>query len=321
MTRPDAIVDISVVVCTRNRARQLGDFLQSVVALRVPEGLSWEILIVDNGSSDDTPEVVQSFADRLPIRSTHEEQAGLSNARNRGVEVARGRYICWTDDDVVLDPEWLSAYVTAFERHPEAAYFGGRILPRLQAPVTPWFERLKDTWPLTYLLAKRDFGDEEMRLSAEGGHLPWGANFAIRTEEQRSLRYDPMLGVSPEQRRLGEESDVLVKLDASGAQGWWVPGSKVHHLIPAQRQSLKYIVQYFRSHGETLAYLEAKNDPRAGAHANGTVSSLKVRAVLHSVGFGFWHALGRRWRSIRHLRLYAIYSGAADFKSRAPPEG
>lgn len=314
MKQTNEALDVSVVVCTRNRARQLGQFLQSMAELQTPDGLAWEVLIVDNGSSDETPDVIRGFADRLPISSVREETPGLSNARNRGVDEARGAYICWTDDDVLVDPQWLAAYVDAFKRHPDAVIFGGRILPHLEAPVTPWFDELKDTWPLTNLLAKRDFGDEETPLSLANDLMPWGANYAIRAAEQRSLRYDPSLGVSPDQRRLGEEADVLFRLSLNGAKGWWVPGSKVHHLIPASRQSLEYIVQYFRSHGETLAYLDSRDDPRASGQVRGSPADLKARACSHYLGFGLWHALGRRWRSINHLRLYAIYKGAAEFK-------
>jgi len=105
---------VSVVVCTRNRADQLGEFLQSAAGLTVPPGLAWELIIVDNGSSDHTAEVVESFASQIPVRCVREDKAGLSNARNRGVDEAKGDYICWTDDDVKLDPKWLSAYVAAF---------------------------------------------------------------------------------------------------------------------------------------------------------------------------------------------------------------
>src|SRR5579864_5913338 len=120
--------EISVIICTRDRAAQLASVLATACALKVPEGLSWELCVVDNGSSDSTPQVVREFSETLPIRYIREDVPGLSNARNRGVDEARGRYICWTDDDVEIDPEWLSAYAEAFRRHPDAAVFGGRIL-------------------------------------------------------------------------------------------------------------------------------------------------------------------------------------------------
>ena len=101
-------LDVTVIICTRNRALQLASVLDSACKLIVPPGLTWEFVVVDNGSADGTADVVTRYVDRLPIRCVREETPGLSNARNRGVEAANGEYICWTDDDVVIDPEWLA---------------------------------------------------------------------------------------------------------------------------------------------------------------------------------------------------------------------
>jgi glycosyltransferase involved in cell wall biosynthesis len=146
-------IDITVLICTRNRADRLARALSSAAEMRIPQDLRWELIVVDNGSTDHTAEVVARFAARLPIRLVQESLAGLSNARNRGVSEARGRYICWTDDDVLIDPEWLASYSAAFARHPEAAVFGGRIEPLLEDPTPGWVARLADSWPLTTLLA------------------------------------------------------------------------------------------------------------------------------------------------------------------------
>ena len=117
---------VSMVVCTRNRAALLDDMLVTATRLRLPAQLDWELLVVDNGSTDSTGEVIRRYQDRLPIRHVEEPRIGISHARNRAVSEGRGRYLCWTDDDVRLDPDWLAAYLAAFERHPEAAVFGGR---------------------------------------------------------------------------------------------------------------------------------------------------------------------------------------------------
>ena len=225
--------------------------------MAVPKGLAWELCVVDNGSTDATRQTVESFAGALPVRYASEPTAGLSHARNRAVAEARGEYICWTDDDVEIDPHWLEAYAAAFDRHPEAAVFGGRILPRLEAPTPRWFSAMRHLWPLQALLAERDFGDDPKLLSFKTKVVPWGANFALRMAEQRRHPYDDKLGVSPAQRRLGEEAEVMFRILRDGAVGWWVPQAKVHHIIPARRQSWAYIYEYFVAMGETQAYLEA----------------------------------------------------------------
>lgn len=130
---------ITVVVCTRNRARQIGEFLESAAALTPPSGAAWELVLIDNGSPDGSAEAASRFADRLPLRLFREERAGLSNARNAGVAQAHGDYICWTDDDVLLDPQWLAEDARAFVAQPDVALFGGPVLPRLIGDTPDWF--------------------------------------------------------------------------------------------------------------------------------------------------------------------------------------
>lgn len=248
-------IDITAIICTRNRASQLASVLDSACQLVIPADLVWEFIVVDNGSTDGTADVVARYADRLPIRCVREETPGLSNARNRGVDEAKGEYICWTDDDVVIDPGWLSAYAAAFKRHPEAAVFGGRVIPLLEKPTPAWFEKAKYDWPLSSLLAYRDFGNETIALTFNEGLVPWGANFALRTAEQKKHHYNPELGVSPQHKRVGEETDVIYRIFKDGANGWWVPDSKVNHIIPLKRQTLRYLFDYSFLGGETFAYL------------------------------------------------------------------
>lgn len=248
-------IDITVIICTRNRASQLASVLDSACRLVVPPGLVWEFVVVDNGSTDGTADVVARYADRLPIKCVREDRAGLSNARNRGVDEAKGDYICWTDDDVVIDPGWLAAYAAAFKRHPDAAVFGGRVIPLLEKPTPDWFEQARYEWPIVSLLAYRDLGDDIIALSFKGGLTPYGANFAIRTAEQRRHLYNPELGVSPQHKRVGEETEVIYHIFKDGGNGWWVPDSKVNHIIPTKRQTLRYIFDYSFLGGETLAFV------------------------------------------------------------------
>lgn len=245
------VLDVTVVICTRNRAVQLASVLDSACRMIVPENLRWEFIVVDNGSSDGTAAVVGSYSDRLPIKCIREDRAGLSNARNCAVDAAKGKYICWTDDDVMIDPNWLSAYVDAFKYHPEAALFGGKIIPHLVKPTPIWFVLGRYDWPLAF----RDFGDTIVPLTFDGFKIPFGANYAIRVDEQKRHKYNPELGVSPMHKRVGEETDVMYRIFKDGNTGWWVPDSKVQHIIPSARQSLKFIYEYNYLVGETTGYL------------------------------------------------------------------
>lgn len=217
--------------------------------LVTPPQLEWELLVVNNNCTDDTNEVIASFSRVLPITRIFEPSPGLSHARNAAVAHASGDYIVWTDDDVFVGEQWLSAYTTAFRRHPEAAVFGG--------PIAPWFEGtppfwLVSAWPsLMNAYATRDLGPDVIPLSRAGNHLPYGANFAIKMAEQKQRRYDPRLGIMPGRALLGEETQLIVSILAAGGKGWWVPDARVRHWIPRSRQTLKYVRSYYQALGLT----------------------------------------------------------------------
>jgi glycosyltransferase involved in cell wall biosynthesis len=311
---------ITVVICTRNRAAQLRNVLESATRLRLPPDLSWELLVVDNGSSDGTAEVVRSFSSKLPIRLTREEVPGLSNARNRGVAEARGRYICWTDDDVIIDEGWLAAYAAAFKAHPDAIVFGGRITPVLEPPTPDWFARLSGFEPLASILARRDCADRPIPLDIGRGVIPWGANYAVRTAEQRQTPYDPDLGVSPLQKRLSEETDVIYRMLQGETEGWWAPDAQVRHMIPPHRQTLAYVFSYSIAHGETVNYLKSRPqgpDKSAGGRGKQTswfsVVRSYVLAWLNGALFGLTWIVGAQRSGLGFLASAGYHTGTARY--------
>ena len=246
---------ISVVLCTLNHAESLRRTLQSLSAMRVPRDIDWEVVVVNNGCTDHTDEVIAAFAGNLPLRRESEPQRGLSNARNRAVDAAQGDYMLWTDDDVVVDPGWLAAYAAAFRRWPNAAVFGGPVRPRYELPVPQWI--LENEAQLRGVFCYWDIGNEERPLwdAQKAYYIPCGPNFAIRTAEQQRFRYNLQLGMAPGQKRRGEELDVLERVRRSGASGYWVPEARAEHCARRDMQTIRYISQYYRSSGETDAFL------------------------------------------------------------------
>lgn len=215
-----------------------------------PVTVPWELIVVNNGSSDDTDAVAQSFADRLPVRVVTETKPGLSHARNAGVHGATGEYIVWTDDDVRVDADWLQAYVHAFERWPDVVAFGGRALPCLEAPSPPWLLNNLDV--LRDMMAKRDFGEAPLPFGGPDHVIPFGLNYAVRADVQRLFPYDPALGVAPGRRTGGEETKVLGDIAASGYATLWIPDPVVEHVIPSSRQTEAYVFHFYEASGEML---------------------------------------------------------------------
>ena len=244
---------ITVAICTWNRCELLRQALEQMTRLVIPSGMDWEILVVNNNCTDATDEVIAAFESRLPIRRLFEQKPGQSNARNAAVREARGKYILWTDDDVLVDEQWVAAYVTAFEQWPEAAFFGGLIRPWFAVPPPAWLER---TWPIVAgAYATRDLGCQPVRFDGIG-NIFFGANYVVRSAEQRRYCYDPQLGLRPGGNLRGDELEVLNALLADGYQGWWVPEASVSHYIPRERMTVRYIRKFYFGYGEYVAMRE-----------------------------------------------------------------
>jgi glucosyl-dolichyl phosphate glucuronosyltransferase len=224
----------------------LAQTLERLLDLNVPPQVEWQLLVVDNNSTDATAEVLTSFRTRLPMHSVFEPRPGQANARNRALRETRATYLIWTDDDVLVDLEWIAAYYRAFQKHPEAAVFGG--------PIEPWFDGtpprwLADHWQeVASVFAVRQLGDEPFEL--DNARVPYGANFAVKTAAQREYPYDPSLGLRPGSEVRGEETHMIRRMLTAGYTGWWVPDAKVRHFIPRQRQSVRYVRQVVTSVGE-----------------------------------------------------------------------
>jgi glycosyltransferase involved in cell wall biosynthesis len=236
---------VTVAICTWNRCTALEQTLHGFTRLAPPAEATWELLIVNNNCSDQTDQVIRSFAGRLPVRRVSEPRPGLSQARNRAVAEARGDYILWTDDDVTVCRDWLVEYQRAFTARPDAAIFGGPIRPCFDGTPPSWLLEIYPTIAGVY--AARDFGPEPIPLSRDV--IPWGANYVIRADAQRKHLYDPDLGYRPGRLVGWEEAEVIQALLAEGAQGWWVPGAALSHHVPKQRQTTKYLRAHFYNRG------------------------------------------------------------------------
>jgi glycosyltransferase involved in cell wall biosynthesis len=242
---------ISVVICTWNRSRLLRLTLEQMTHLGVPAGTTWELIVVNNNCSDDTDTVLAAFSNRLPLVRLFEPTPGKSHAGNRAIHEAKGEYIIWTDDDVLVESGWLEAYLKAFARWPEASIFAGAI--------DPWFEETPPRWlqlvfpKVANAYAALDHGPTGFDLSHDT--YPYGANMALKRTAQLREPYDTRLGPRPNSGIRGEEMIMARRLFAAGSTGRWVPEARVRHFIPPNRQTLAYLREYFFGSGEALGLL------------------------------------------------------------------
>src|SRR5215469_7473654 len=128
---------LTVVFATRDRSNLLSKVLESFCQLREPSG-GWKLVAVDNGSKDDTARLLESFADRLPMRTIFEATPGKNNALNAALQFIEGDLAVFTDDDVFPRVDWLVQLRTAADTHPAYSIFGGLILPRWEVRPPSW---------------------------------------------------------------------------------------------------------------------------------------------------------------------------------------
>jgi len=247
-------MDLSVIVCTYNRAASLELTLQALAAQVTPPDLTWELLVVDNNSGDATRDVVRAFAATVanPVRYLFEGQQGLSHARNAGITGSAGALVAFTDDDVRPDPDWVAG-VAALMRESGADILGGRILPLWERTPPSWLAvRPRLRGPFTIM----DHPRPGAVLEARGIPNVWGANMAFRRDVfARVGPFDPDLGLTGKKLYRGEEIELVRRALAAGCRVVYDPRLVVWHRIPAARMRRRFISRlYFeQAEGEALS--------------------------------------------------------------------
>jgi glycosyltransferase involved in cell wall biosynthesis len=197
--------------------------------------------------------VLNDFVGKLPLVRVFEPIPGLSHARNAAVAVARGDFILWIDDDVLVTKGWLSAYADAIEHAPNVAVFGGPILPQYENEPPRWLRRAIEIDPnIEFIFAiKRGDGWADRFGADDVGRFPFGANMMIRTAEQRRFGFDTEMGRVGRKMINGEETRIISKILRETGWGRWVPEARVDHYIGRERQCVTYLRRYARGAGAT----------------------------------------------------------------------
>lgn len=240
-------MDVSIAICTWNRADLLDQTLNEMRKLRIPDGTNWELLVVNNNCTDHTEQVIAKHSHALPLKHLKETKAGLSHARNCAVDVAKGQLLLWTDDDVLVDREWMATYIHASRDFPEADFFGGTVIPWFEVEPPKWLK--KNFAIVEGAYAARDLGQQIREF--DPGELPVGANMAFRMTAVRDMRYDPSLGRVKDRLTSGDETDFVERLTEKGGRGVWVGPAEVRHFIPSPRMSKAYLRDLYTLSGQT----------------------------------------------------------------------
>ena len=254
--------DISVVLSTYNRCPILPFALDSVLQ-QTPGDVSWEVIVVDNNSSDETQAVVASFIGRghSNLHYVFEGRQGVSYARNAGIERARAPIIAFFDDDVCVSPTWVATIKRAFDDHAEADCVGGSVLPRWELDPPSWLTR--EHWAP---LALQDYGDQPISVNRNNPLCLLSANFAFRREvfEQIGL-FEPELQRVKEGIGSMEDLELLTRFWRAGGNALYLPSLTVTANVPAERLTKRYHRKWHTGHGYFYALLRSDEIERSRA--------------------------------------------------------
>lgn len=243
-------MDLTVILCTWNRAKSLVGVLTSLEASIVPAGLEWEVLVVDNNSTDHTRAVCESFISKNPRRFRYlfEGKQGKTNALNAGIQKAHSEYLALTDDDLTVDPHWIAEMYDAFKKH-DCAAIGGRIVPVWNCKKPAWIT-LEGPFrhPAYGGIVNFDLGDSPCQLTLTAT----GANMGLRKaifEKYGPYRADlnrinDLLG--------GEDTEYCRRLMRGGELLMYAPKAIVYHPVEEYRTKRNYFRSFAYHYGRWM---------------------------------------------------------------------
>jgi glucosyl-dolichyl phosphate glucuronosyltransferase len=255
---------VSVVICTYNRADLLPAAIDDVLAQDDPRTPAFELLVVDNNSTDGTRGIVERAVARdHRVRYLSEARQGLSHARNAGIAAARAPIITFTDDDVRVGADWLATVTRAFETYPGVSVVGGRVLPVWPTRPPAWLTAAH--WgPLALV----DYGESPVRVNAGNPLCLVGANLAVAR-----IAFDRVGVFAPDVQRVkdsvgsSEDHEFLLRLYDAGLFGVYDPAIVIHAAVQPDRLERAYHRRWHTGHGHFQAlmrpaYLEESNTGR-----------------------------------------------------------
>ena len=276
-------IDVSIIICTRNRAASLGGTLKSLAA--IDTRFQWEVLIVDNASTDDTSGVIAS-ADSCGGRFHHLYESRIgSGAAKSAWRHAKGDILCFTDDDCYLTPDYIDAVMTAFAERPHAGCIGGRIL-------------LHDPTDAAITIDERTEPVCTPPYSFVFPGMLQGANTGFRRDAlQVSGGFDPAFGAGTGYPC--EDIDAVASVVWSGYEAWFDPRPLIYHHHRRKPSDVPNLVRgYDRGRGAFYAKWLGRREAR----------SLFLRKWIMSPKYNPYYTLGSLFNEIGSALRFARQS-------------
>ena len=313
-------MDVSVVICTANRASELRSTLESLSTVRPPGTV--ELVVVDNNSTDNTRRVVEGAGATFPfpVRYLFEGEQAKYAALNTGIRASRGLVVAATDDDARFETDWLERALNGLVVH-GAGFVGGPVRPLWAAPKPAWLDDRSSMYQK--VIAILDYGPD-VREFGHGVAWPLGVNVAYRREVfERVGLFDTRLGRKLGTLRNQAQREWHLRARAAGVRGVYIPDMIVHHVIPPERLQKRYFRRWlywngisraimYREGGYDIEEPDLENPPNAGARQLFGVPSPLWWKAARSLRSLAWHRLNRHTReALKHELWLCSFAGVA----------
>ncbi|MBD2579631.1 hormogonium polysaccharide biosynthesis glycosyltransferase HpsE [Oscillatoria sp. FACHB-1406] len=242
-------IDFTIAICTYNGAERLPLVLERLKGQINTENIAWEIIVVDNNSSDRTAQVVREYQadwlERFPLVYQFEPQQGLAYARQRALSAARGELLGFLDDDNLPAPDWVARAYEFARSHPNAGAFGGQVHAAIEGEMPAYFPKI------AVFLAIVERGSQAFIYQPQKRILPPAAGIVIRkqawlaTVPERSL----LKGRIGSSMLASEDLEFLSYLQLGGWEIWYNPQMHIDHQIPPHRLERAYLLSLVRGIG------------------------------------------------------------------------
>ncbi len=234
-------MEVSVVICTYNREKHIGRALESLIA-QTADKENYEIIVIDNNSTDHTPEIIKNFKQKYPdysIKIEKEIQQGLSFARNKGIDISSGKIISFIDDDAIAAPDFIEKIIQNEKKYPGFLAFGGKVLPKYETGNTPlWMSRY-----IERIISIVDMGDKVKKFKKT---YPVGCNMIFRKEI-----FDKVGKFNTRLRLRSDDKYIFLKIMEDDYEVLYLPDVVVQHFIDDFRTTKEYVIKVSRLNGKS----------------------------------------------------------------------
>lgn len=243
---------VSLVLSTFNGAACLQEVLSGYVSCNAPK-VPWELIIVNNGSTDTTEQVIAGFKDRLPLKVLRHDVPGKNGCLNYALTVAVGDLIVLTDDDAIPDENFICEWEKMLSDAEEFDVFGGKIIPRFPSAIPSFLEKNHEHFPALFAAIDRGNGPADK-------DSVFGPNMAVRRRVfEGGLLFDETIGPNSSQHfyKMGSESEFCDRADRAGLKFWFNSRAVVSHIIRPHQMTRDFVKARAFRHGSGIAYRES----------------------------------------------------------------